>query len=99
MSWTGVLVLSIGAYAFKIGGLAVGSRVGPDAARRWSLDIVVVPMLAALIVVGTFDGGHQIVIDARLPALLVAGALVWRRAPFLVVVLAAGLTAALIRAL
>jgi hypothetical protein len=38
------------------------------------------------------------VIDARLPALVVAGVLVWRRAPFLVVVLAAAATAALLRA-
>ena len=36
-------------------------------------------------------------LDARLPAVLVAGVLVWRRAPLLVVVLAAGGTAALLR--
>ena len=38
------------------------------------------------------------VIDARLPALGVAALLTWRRAPFLVIVLAAAATAALLRA-
>ena len=37
-------------------------------------------------------------LDARVPALAVAALLVWRRAPFLVVVLAAAATAALLRA-
>ncbi len=41
----------------------------------------------------------RLVLDARAPAVLVAGVLVWRRAPFLVVVLAAGATAAILRLL
>ena len=56
------------------------------------------PLLAALILVQTLDGGQRLVADARLPALAVAAVLVWRRAPFLVVVLAAAATAALLRA-
>jgi hypothetical protein len=56
-------------------------------------------LLAALIVVQTLSTGHRLVLDARAPALGVAALLVWRRAPFLVVVLAAAATAALIRAL
>lgn len=99
MSWAGVIALSLGAYAFKSAGVAFGARVGPDAASRWSLEIIVVPVLAALIAVGTLDGGEQLVLDARLPALLVAAVLVWRRAPFLAAVIAAGLTAALLRLL
>ena len=38
----------------------------------------------------------DLVLDARLPALLVAGALIWRGAPLLVVVLGAGATAAVL---
>jgi hypothetical protein len=63
------------------------------------LDLVAVPLLAALILVQTLGDGRHVVIDARVPALAVAGVLVWRRAPFLVVVLAAAATAALVRAL
>jgi hypothetical protein len=49
--------------------------------------------------VQTVGDGHRLVVDARVPALAVAAILVWRRAPFLVVVLAAAGTAALLRAL
>jgi branched-subunit amino acid transport protein len=86
-------------YALKAAGpvLAGGRQLGPQA--RTALDLVAVPLLAALIVVQTFGGIHRIVVDARVPALAVAALLVWRRAPFLVVVLAAAGTAALLRAL
>jgi hypothetical protein len=40
--------------------------------------------------------GRDVVVDARLPALLVAAVLIWRKAPLLLVVAAA--TAALLRA-
>ena len=77
--------------------LAGGRELGPQARR--ALDLVAVPLLAALILVQTLGDGHRLVIDARVPALAVAAVLVWRRAPFLVVVLAAAGTAALLRAL
>ena len=68
---------------------------------RAVLDLAPVPLLAALILTQTLvstTGAY--VIDARLPAVGVArSSLVWRRAPFLVVVLAAAATAALLRAL
>jgi branched-subunit amino acid transport protein len=76
--------------------LAGGRRLGPQV--RQTLDLVAVPLLAALILVQTVGDGHRLVLDARVPALAVAAILVWRRAPFLVVVLAAAATAALLRA-
>ena len=86
-------------YALKaVGPLLAGGRpLGPRLRRV--LDLVAVPLLAALILVQTLGDGSRLVIDARVPALGVAGVLVWRRAPFLVVVLAAAATAALLRAL
>ena len=99
MSWTVLLVLGAASYALKAVGpvLAGGRQLGPQVRR--TLDLVAVPLLAALILVQTLGDGHRFVIDARLPALGVAAVLVWRRAPFLVVVLAAAGTAALLRAL
>ena len=99
MSWALLLGLAGVSYALKAAGpvLAGGRQLGPQA--RMALDLVAVPLLAALIVVQTFGGAHRLVIDARVPALAVAAVLVWRRAPFLVVVLAAASTAALLRAL
>ncbi|HKE78779.1 MAG TPA: AzlD domain-containing protein [Solirubrobacteraceae bacterium] len=99
MSWTALLALCAASYALKAVGplLAGGRELGPQARR--ALDLVAVPLLAALILVQTLGDGHRLGIDARVPALAVAAVLVWRRAPFLVVVLAAAGTAALVRAL
>jgi branched-subunit amino acid transport protein len=98
MTWTALLALSAVSYALKASGpvLAGGRRLGPQV--RQTLDLVAVPLLAALILVQTVGDGHRLVLDARVPALAVAAILVWRRAPFLVVVLAAAATAALLRA-
>jgi branched-subunit amino acid transport protein len=99
MSWGVLLVLCAVSYGLKAVGplLAGGRQFGPQVRR--ALDLVAVPLLAGLILVDTLGDGRGLVIDARLPALLVAAVLVWRRAPFLVVVLAAAATAALVRAL
>lgn len=97
MSWPGVLALCAGCYSLKAAGMLLAARVDAERAERWSLEILVVPVLAALVLVQTLDGGGRIVIDARVPALLVAAALTWLRAPLLVIVLAAGATAALLR--
>jgi hypothetical protein len=96
VSWSAVLVLCGAAYGLKALGLVLAGRL-PAAAGGASLDLVVVPVLAALIVVQTLDGGGELVLDARVPAVLVGAILVWRRAPVLVIVLAAGATAALLR--
>jgi len=56
-----------------------------------------VPLVAALVAVQTLDGGGKLVIDARVPAMAVAAVLVWRRAPFPLILLAAAATAALLR--
>ncbi len=99
MTWAALIALCGISYALKAVGpvLAGGRELGPQ--LRQAVDLVAVPLLAALILVQTFGLGQQLVVDARAPALAVAGVLVWRRAPFLVVVLAAAATAALVRAL
>jgi branched-subunit amino acid transport protein len=99
MSWTTLLTLGVISYALKAVGplLAGGRQLG--AQTRRTLELVAVPLLAALIVVQTLGDDHRLVIDARAPALAVAAVLAWRRAPFLVVVLASATTAALLRGL
>lgn len=98
MTWAGIIVLAAAAYAFKaLGPLVVGRRtLAPELIDV--LGLISVPVLAALVLVQTLDGGGRLVIDARVPAMCVAALLVWRRAPFLVVVFAAAATAALLRA-
>jgi hypothetical protein len=92
-----VVGLSLGVYALKAAGVLLGDRIDAERAERWSLELVVVTVLSALVVVQTLDGGRKLVVDARLPAVLLAAVLVWLRAPFLVIVIAAGTTAALLR--
>lgn len=97
MSWLAILGLAAGAYLLKAAGpLLAGDReLRPGFAQV--LELVPVPLLAALIAVQTLATEDRLVADARIPALAVAAVLVWRRAPFLVVVLAAAATAALLR--
>ncbi len=97
MSWAAVLALCAGAYAFKLAGALLAARIDAETAERWGLELLVVPVLAALIITQTIGDGDRLVLDARLPAVLLAAFLVWRRAPFLVVVVAAGGVAALLR--
>jgi len=59
--------------------------------------LVSVALLAGLAAQQTLDGGHQLVIDARLAALIVAAIALWRKAPFIVVIILAAATAALLR--
>lgn len=99
MSWAALLVLAAGSYALKAAGpMLLGERdPSPQVAR--ALALVAVPLLAALIAVQALADGDRLVLDARLPALGVAALCVWRGAPFLVTVLAAAATAAMLRLL
>lgn len=99
MTWWAVLALAAGTYVLKAAGpLALGSRTVPPPLQR-SLNLVSVTLLAALIAISTFGEGQSLVLDARAAGLGVAVVAVWLRAPFAVVVVAATLTAAGLRAL
>lgn len=100
MSWTLVILLSAGAYLCKaVGLLALSRRDVPAGVLRF-VDLLPPALLMALIVVQTVGGAAgALVVDARLGGMVVAGIAVWRRAPFLVVVLSGMATTALLRAL
>ena len=101
MIWTAVLATSFGCYALKLLGWSVPARwLQVDRLQR-AAALLPLALLAALIVVQAFGSGRSLSLDARSAgfAVAVAGVAVLRRAPFLVVVLAAAATAALVRAL
>ena len=98
MSWAAVIALCGAAYALKLVGALAASRVEDGEAAGGRLDVLVVPVIAGLIAVQVLGDGRAVVLDARLPAMLVAAVLIWRKAPLLLVVVAAGATAALLRA-
>lgn len=98
MSWAVVAALAAGCFGFK----ALGYLL-PDAWLERGLlprlAVLVTPtLLAALVVVNTVSGDREIVVDARLPGVAVAALLAWRRAPLVVVVVAASAVTALVRA-
>jgi branched-subunit amino acid transport protein len=93
-----VLVGSAGCYLLKLTGLSVPDRWLDHPRVRRVAELLPIALLAALVGTQTFASGRTLEIDARLAGVLVAVVLVWRRAPVLVVVFAAGATAALLRA-
>lgn len=95
--WNAVLLASIVCLALKSLGYLVPARVleAPRPARI--ADLLTVALLAALVGVQTLAAGQVVVVDARVPAILVAAGLLMLRAPFLVVVVAAAVVAAVLR--
>ena len=87
MSWTAVLVLSAGAYLFKLVGISAGERFSRPLAPVASL--LPAALFSALLVVMTVTDGAALTLDARLVGVAAGAVGVWRRAPFVVVVLAA----------
>jgi hypothetical protein len=61
-------------------------------------NLLTVALLSALVAVQTLGAGTQVVLDARVPAILVAACLFALRVPFILVVIAAAAVAALLRA-
>ena len=95
--WVAVLAASLGCYALKLAGLSVPDRVLARPVVQRVADLVPVVLLAALVAVQTLTTGERVVLDARLAGLAVGVAALLLRAPFLVVVAAAALSAALVR--
>jgi hypothetical protein len=99
IGWTGVLLAGLAVFAVKLAGHLAPSRLleRPDVMRAAGL--LTAGLLAALVAVQTVADAGQLRLDARLPALLVAAVALWRRAPFIVVVALAAVTAAVLRTL
>jgi hypothetical protein len=97
--WVAVLATAAGCYLLKLAGLFVPERwlQGERTARIMTL--LPVALLAALAAVQSVAVGTHLVIDARLAGAAVAVVALVLRAPFIVVVAAAALTAALLRAM
>jgi branched-subunit amino acid transport protein len=97
--WFLIGVLSVVAYALKaVGFVVVGGRSMPQVIDR-CLALIPASLLAALVVKDTFTVANDLVIDARAAGLVVAALAVWRRAPFIVVVVVAMAATAVVRAL
>lgn len=99
MTWLAILAAAGVCYAIKLVGHHVPTDwlARPRAARISGL--LTVALLAALVGVQSATSQGHLVVDARLAGLGVAAVALWLRAPFIVVVVLAALTAAGVRAL
>lgn len=98
MIWAVVLAGSLGCYLLKYAGLAASPAILERPAVRRAVELVPAALLAALVVVQAFTDRQALVLDARAAGLAAAVVALLLRAPFLVVLLVAGGTAALVQA-
>ncbi|WP_207456505.1 AzlD domain-containing protein [Herbiconiux sp. SYSU D00978] len=96
--WQVVLLAGIAVLALKIAGYLVPPAVLEKPRISRTSDLLTVALLAALVAVQTLGQGQAVVVDARLPAVVLAAILFALRAPFIVALVAAALCAALLRA-
>lgn len=97
--WIAVLAGSLGCYVEKLLGYLVPASVLENRTVRRISGLMPVALLAALVAVQTFASGMSLALDARAIALAAAVVALLLRAPFLVVVIVAGVTAGGLRAL
>jgi len=99
VTWVALVVAGAVCFALKLAGHLVPEHwlAKPRVARTAAL--VTVALLSALVAVQAATTGRALVADARLPALAVAAVALALKAPFVVVVVLAAVTAAVLRAL
>lgn len=98
-TWSGIVLVCVGCYAFKLAGLSVPQPVLDHPLTRRAVDLIPAALLGALLAVQVLADGSGLVVDARLAALALAAVLLALRVPFLPVVASAALFAALVRLL
>ena len=97
MLWAAIVVASVGCYLFKLVGMSVPEHILARPKVQRVAVLLPVVLLSALIAVQTVGSGQALVLDARMVGIAVAGVAIWRRAPFLVVLILAAACTALVR--
>ena len=95
--WVAVMVSSALVYSWKLLGYLVPERFVSNPKIKDLASLLTVSLLAALVGIQTFVSPEGVTLDARLPAILLSGVLFYFRMPFIVVVVVAAGTAALLR--
>tara|TARA_B110000438_G_scaffold273625_1_gene293163 strand:- start:175 stop:471 length:297 start_codon:yes stop_codon:yes gene_type:complete len=97
MTWTAIFALSAGSYGLKLFGVIAGQKL----ARKLVLVTSLLPaaLFSALIIIMSVSNGRSLILDARLVGVAVGILAVWRKVPFILVVLLAMLSTAAVRLL
>jgi branched-subunit amino acid transport protein len=92
-----VLALGAGTFALRLVGPTLRAKVKISERAEQLMAIAVAVLFAALVATSALIEGHGFAGIARPAGVLVGGVLAWRKAPFVVVVIAAAAVAALLR--
>ncbi len=95
--WIAVIVASLAVYSWKILGSTLPERVLNHPKISRLATFLTVALMAGLVGVQGFVDNRDIVLDARLPALLFAVVLAILRVPFILIVFAAAAIASALR--
>jgi branched-subunit amino acid transport protein len=99
MIWAAIITASVGCYLLKLAGLSLPQSLLDRSDVQRVAGLLPVALLAALVAVGTFADEGRLIIDARVAGVAAAIIALVLRAPFLVVIVVAAATTAILRAL
>ena len=100
MTTLSIIALPIGVWGQRlVGGFLIGPWLDRRPTFTRAAGLIPAAVVMAVIVQLTVANGRSLVVDERLAGVVVAAVLVWRKAPFVLVVLGAAATTALLRAL
>lgn len=92
-----VLILGVGTYTMRLAGVVLRDRLELPGPVQDLLPMAAAALLAALAATATLTENAAFAGLARPAGVLIGALLAWRRAPFVVVVVTAAATAALLR--
>ena len=92
-----IVALGVGTYALRLSGVLLRGRLKLSGTLQRLLPMAAAALLAALAGTAALMAGQTFAGIARPAGVAVGALLAWRRAPFVVVVIAAAATAALLR--
>ncbi|MGW6281902.1 AzlD domain-containing protein [Kribbella sp. NPDC055071] len=95
----GIGILAVGTFSLRLAGPALRSRFEIPERAQQLLAVAAILLLTALVATSALTEGHGPAGIARPAGVLVGGVLAWRKAPFILVVVAAAATAAGLRLL
>ncbi|TDD43417.1 AzlD domain-containing protein [Kribbella antibiotica] len=96
---TGIGILAVGTFSLRIAGPVLRSRFEIPERIQGLLAAAAIVLLTALVATAALTAGSGSAGIARPAGVLVGGVLAWRKAPFVLIVVAAAATAAGLRLL
>lgn len=97
MTFLPILVLAAGTYAFRVSGTLLRGRMQVPDRVRDLLSVAAIVLLVAVVATSALMSGQRFAGLALPLGVAVGGVLAWRKAPFVVVVVAAAASTALLR--